>query len=52
MKLYALYELVAAVCPIDGINSNGLIWFKPEATEAQKAQAQQIMDQYLPTLTL
>lgn len=44
MKLYQLDELIKTVCPIDGINSNGVIWFKPEATDEQKVAAQAIAD--------
>lgn len=47
MKLYELDQLIAAVCPIDGINSDGVIWFKPEATDNQKLQAQALMDTHL-----
>lgn len=52
MKLYELDQLIQAVCPIDGINSNGEIWFKLEATDAQKAQALALMAQHLPALDL
>jgi hypothetical protein len=34
------------VCPIDGINSDGVIWFKTEATDEQKAEAQALMDEH------
>lgn len=44
MKLYELNDLIAAVCPIEGINSDGIIWFKPQATEIQIAAAQALMD--------
>ena len=47
MKLYELDQLIQAICPIDGINSDGVIWFKPEATDEQKADAQALMDQHL-----
>lgn len=52
MKLYELDQLIQAVCPIDGINSDGVIWFKPEATDEQKVQAQQIMDAHLSEVTV
>ena len=52
MKLYELHELINAVAPIDGCNSDGVIWFKPEATEEQRAAAQAIMDAELPNLEL
>ena len=50
MKLYELNGLIEAVCPINGINSDGVIWFLPEATLEQKAAAQALMDEHLPQL--
>lgn len=50
MKLYDLYELIAAVCPIDGINSDGAIFYRPEATDPQRLAAQVAMDANLPRL--
>lgn len=47
MKLSELSQSIAAVCPIDGINSDGVIWFKPDATDEQKAAAQALMDTHL-----
>ena len=52
MKIYELDEAIRAICPIDGINSDGVIWFKPEATKDEKAQAEKIMVENLPTLDL
>jgi hypothetical protein len=52
MKLYELDELIKAVCPIEGINSNGAIWFLPEATPVQKAEAQALMQEHLPQLEM
>ena len=49
MKLYELDTLIRAVSPIDGINSNGVIWFKPEATDEQRAAAQALMEQHIST---
>ncbi len=43
MKLYELSALIAAAAPIDGCNSDGVIWFKPEATEQEKQAAQLII---------
>lgn len=51
MKLYELDQLIKTVCPIDGIDSNGGICFKPEATEEQKAAAQELMDEHIGSLT-
>ena len=39
MSLATLHDAVAAVAPIDGLTEDGEIWFKPEATEEQKAVA-------------
>lgn len=50
MKISELDAIIKAVCPIIGINSNGVIWFAPEATDEQKAAAQALMDQHLAEL--
>jgi hypothetical protein len=50
MKLYELDGLIKTVAPIDGINSDGVIWFKPEAADEQKAAAQALMDAHLAEL--
>lgn len=50
MKLYEIKEAIDRVAPIEGINSDGVIWFTKEATEKQKADAKVLMDQYLPEL--
>lgn len=50
MKLIELHELVAAACPIHGVNSAGEIAFKAEATAPQRAAAQALMDANLPTI--
>ena len=50
MKIFDLHILIAVVCPIDGIDSDGVICFKPEATNTQKTAAQQIMDDNLINL--
>lgn len=52
MKLDQLHTLVAAVCPIDGIDSSGTVSFKPEATEEERSAALSVMAQNLPSLTL
>lgn len=44
MKIWELDEAIKVVCPIDGVNWNKVIWFKPEATEDQRAAAQAIAD--------
>lgn len=46
MTLAQLNDLIASVCPIVGINSDGVIWYKTEATDQQKADAQALMDQH------
>jgi uncharacterized pyridoxal phosphate-containing UPF0001 family protein len=50
MNLGQLDQLIKAVAPIDGINTNGVIWFKPEATDEQKAAAQALMDEHLASI--
>jgi len=52
MKIAELNDMIAVVAPIDGCNSDGVIFFKPEATEEQRAAAQAIMDAELPNLEL
>lgn len=47
MKLAELDALIRAVCPIDGIASDGRIDFKQEATDEQKAEAQALMAAHL-----
>jgi hypothetical protein len=44
MKLHELDELIKTVCPISGISSEGVIWFLPDATQAEREAAQAIMD--------
>lgn len=50
MKIAEIHNLVAAVCPIEGINSEGVISFAETATVEQQAAAQAVMDANLPTL--
>lgn len=52
MKLYELNDLIKAVAPIDGINSDGVIWFKAEATNEEKEAAQEIMDANLQNIEI
>lgn len=47
MQLWELDEQIRAVCPIEGINSDGLIFFANEATPQQRLAAQAIMDAHL-----
>lgn len=47
-NIVAITEEINAVCPIHGINSNGVIFFKDEATEAQRAAAVAIIGKYYP----
>lgn len=44
MNAKKLHTAIAAVCPIDGVNSNRVITFKPEATDQQRKAAQEIAD--------
>ena len=50
MKLWELDQLIKAVCPIEGVNTEGVIWFLPEATPEQRAAAQQLMDEHLGSI--
>lgn len=52
MKLFELDELVRAVCPIDGLNSEGVIWFKEEATEEQRNVGRLLIQQHLSALEI
>lgn len=45
-------EVMGGVAPIDGINADGMIWFKEIATDDQKKAAQALMDTYLPVITI
>ena len=47
MKLYKLDTAIRAACPIDGVNSAGVISFAATATEKQKVAAQAIADAWL-----
>ena len=48
MKIDELHALIAAVCPIISINSDGVIVFDQTATATQKASAQNVMSSNLP----
>lgn len=50
MKLAELNDMIAGICPIHGINSNGEICFMDEATDTQKQTARDIMDANLSLL--
>lgn len=50
MLIEDLDQLIKTVCPIDGIDTKGIIWFAVGATAEQKAAAQALMDEHLPTL--
>jgi hypothetical protein len=39
MNTHELDKAIQTVCPIHGVNSNGVIDFKDEATEGQRASA-------------
>jgi len=45
--LSELTKQILAVCPIEGVSSNGEIQFVPTATSAQRNQAQQLMAAWL-----
>lgn len=44
MKIRYLDAAIQAVCPIHGVDSNGIISFKGEATVEQRAAAQALVD--------
>ena len=50
MKLHELDQLIKAAAPIEGINTEGVIWFLPEATPDQRAVAQELMDEHLGSI--
>lgn len=52
MYLYEIDEQIKAICPIDGVNSNGVIHFKPEATQEQRDTAIALMQELLPQLAV
>ena len=43
MNIAGLDAAVRAVCPIDGVGADGTIWFRADATDAQKAAAAQVV---------
>ena len=45
-KLARQTKALQSVAPIDGLTADGLIWFRPEATEEQRAAAQAIIDNW------
>lgn len=51
MKLHEIHAEVAALAPIVGLNSNGVIWFAPEATPEQRAAAEAKLAELLPLLS-
>lgn len=42
-----LDQAIKAACPVDGIDSNGRIYFRADATPGQRAAAQQLMDDFI-----
>lgn len=51
MKICELDNMIKAVCPIHGVNSDGVISFKDEATGEQRAAAQKIMEENFSSLS-
>lgn len=47
MSFAFLQSAVESAAPIDGLSSDGTIWFKPEATEQQRIAAQAIADNWV-----
>ena len=52
MMLDELDVAVKVLCPIDGVNSNGVIFFRPKATSDQRVVAQALMNTNLDTLVV
>lgn len=50
MKLHEIHAEVAAIAPIIGINSDGVVWFTDEATPEQRAAAEAKLAELLPSL--
>lgn len=50
MNIGQLDRQIKAVCPVAGINSDGVIFFKPSASTSQRANAQALMDAHLAEL--
>lgn len=43
MNIEKLHAAIAAICPIDGLDSSGKIYFKSEASEVQKEAARELL---------
>ena len=50
MDIQQLYQLINAVAPIEGVNSDGVISFLETATAEQRAAAHQVVNDNLPNL--
>lgn len=50
MQLWQIDNEIRLLAPIEGVNSEGAIWFKPEATEEQRTAAETKMAELLPML--
>ena len=50
MELWELHEAVALVAPIHGLDSNGKISFKDEATADQRKAAQAVVKKLVPAV--
>jgi hypothetical protein len=50
MDIQQLYQLISAVAPIEGVNSDGVISFLETATTEQRAAAHQVVNDNLPNL--
>lgn len=51
MNIAKLDALIKQVAPIDGVNSDGVVSFKPEATKDEIAAALAIVAEQLPLLS-
>lgn len=50
MRLWELDVMVRGVCPINGLNSDGVIFFCDEATDDARAAAQWAVDENLSSV--
>lgn len=49
INLSGLHKRIAAVCPIDGVDpAERMIWFRGEATQAQRDAAYAVLDAFDP----
>lgn len=50
MKISDIHLQISLICPINGVNSNGEIDFKEEATAPERDSARDLIDQLIKEL--